>query len=135
AGSYPVTTVQDAVEAAAELGGRVAVKLLSDRIGHKTDVGGVRLDLRTPEQVREAAADLLEIAADTGQARPAVLVQRMVTGGAELVAGIKRDPVFGPVVLVGFGGVLVDVLADTRIGVPPFDSDTARRLLLSLRAS
>ena len=130
AGAFPASTPDEAVSAARDLGGPVAVKLLSDRVGHKTDVGGVRLGLTDEDSVRAATADLLRLA---DGAR--VLVQRMVDGEAELIVGIKRDPAFGPVIVVGFGGILVDVLADSRVAVAPVDTATAKRLLLSLRGS
>lgn len=135
AASRPAQSADEAVAAAKELGGAVAVKLLSDQIGHKSDIGGVRLNLGDAESVREAAADLLRIAHDAHVPGARLLVQRMATAGTELFVGVKRDPVFGPVIVVGFGGVLVETLADSRVAVAPVDTDTARRLLLSLRAS
>ncbi|WP_433868735.1 acetate--CoA ligase family protein [Saccharopolyspora sp. CA-218241] len=130
AGAFPAADPDAAVAAARELGGPVAVKLLSHRIAHKSDVGGVRLGLTEESEVRAAAEDLLRIA---GDAR--VLVQRMAGGGTELIAGIKRDPAFGPVVVVGLGGVLVEVLADSRAAIAPLDHAAAERLLRSLRGS
>ncbi|MCH5675629.1 acetate--CoA ligase family protein [Streptomyces gilvus] len=135
AASLPAGSADAAVIAAQEIGGPVAVKLLSDRIGHKSDIGGVRLGLDRADTVREAAQDLLRIARDTGVDDARLLVQRMARAGTELIVGARRDPVFGPVVVVGLGGVLVEALADSRVAVAPIDTDTARRLLLSLRGS
>ncbi|MEV0598410.1 acetate--CoA ligase family protein [Streptomyces sp. NPDC050315] len=141
AASRPVESADAAVTAAAELGGPVAVKLLSDRIGHKSDIGGVRLGLADTDTdtdtnaVREAADDLFRIAREAGIDDARLLVQRMAEAGTELIVGTKNDPVFGPVVVVGLGGVLVEALADSRVAVAPLDTDTARRLLLSLRGS
>ncbi|MET8516765.1 acetate--CoA ligase family protein [Streptomyces sp. NPDC005077] len=135
AASRPVGSADEAVAAANELGGAVAVKLLSDRIGHKSDIGGVRLGLVDADSVREAAADLLRIAREAHVEDARLLVQRMAAADTELFVGVKRDPVFGPVVVVGFGGVLVEALADSRVAAAPVDTDTARRLLLSLRGS
>ncbi|RKT90058.1 Acyl-CoA synthetase (NDP forming) [Saccharopolyspora antimicrobica] len=134
AGAFPAKTPDAAVAAAHELGGPVAVKLLSRSIGHKSDIGGVRLGLTGDAEIRVAAEELLTVARDAGDPGARLLVQRMAAG-TELIVGIKRDPAFGPVVVVGFGGVLVDVLADSRVGVAPLDVDAAERLLLSLRGS
>lgn len=135
AGALPAADAGSAVDAAERLGGPVAVKLLSAGIGHKSDIGGVRLGLSEGAEIRTAADDLLRIARDAGEPEPRVLVQRMSSGGAELIAGIKHDPAFGPVVVVGFGGVLVDVLADSQVGIAPLDTASARRLLLALRGA
>ncbi|GAB3694198.1 acetate--CoA ligase family protein [Saccharopolyspora tripterygii] len=129
AGAFPAKDPRSAVTAARELGAPVAVKVLSGTIGHKSDVGGVRLGLRTDAEIRSAAEELLGLEPDAR-----LLVQRMSTG-TELIVGIKRDPAFGPVVVVGLGGVLVEVLADSRAGVVPLDTASAKRLLLSLRGS
>ncbi|MER5179089.1 acetate--CoA ligase family protein [Streptomyces sp. NPDC002896] len=135
AAARPVGSAEEAVAAAVELGGPVAVKLLSDRIGHKSDIGGVRLGLDDADSVREAADDLFRIARGAGVEDARLLVQRMASAGIELIVGIKHDPVFGPVVVVGLGGVLVEALSDSQVAVAPVDTDTARRLLLSLRGS
>ncbi|SFS95963.1 acetate--CoA ligase family protein [Saccharopolyspora flava] len=127
AGAFPAGDPESALTAARELGTPVAVKLLSRDVGHKSDVGGVRLNLTTEGEIRAAAEDLLHLAPDAR-----LLVQRMSTG-TELIVGIKRDPAFGPVVVVGLGGVLVEVLADSRVGPAPLDPASAKRLLLSLR--
>jgi acyl-CoA synthetase (NDP forming) len=134
-GAFPADTPDAAVTAARDLGGPVAVKLLSDRIGHKSDIGGVRLGLTGEDEIRAAAEDLLRIAREAGDPEARLLVQRMASGNTELIVGIKRDPAFGPVVVVGFGGVLVEVLADSQVGVAPLDDDAAKRLLTSLRGS
>lgn len=135
AAARPVGSAEEAVDTAAGLRGPVAVKLLSEKIGHKSDIGGVRLGLGDPDSVREAADDLFRIAHDTGVDDARLLVQRMAPAGTELIVGIKHDPVFGPVVVVGLGGVLVEALADSQVAVAPVDTDIARRLLLSLRGS
>ncbi|MEV0051138.1 acetate--CoA ligase family protein [Saccharopolyspora shandongensis] len=134
-GAFPADDPDAAVAAARDLGGPVAVKLLSDHIGHKSDIGGVRLGLTSDATIRTAAAELLDIAREAGDPAARLLVQRMAGGDTELIVGIKRDPAFGPVVVVGFGGVLVEVLADSQIGVAPLDADAAKRLLTSLRGS
>jgi acyl-CoA synthetase (NDP forming) len=131
--AQPAETPRAAAQAAAELGGPVAVKVLSEQIGHKSDLDGVRLGLESPGTVATAAEELLAIAADAGTSGARVLVQRMAGGDVELIIGIEQDPAFGPVVVVGIGGVLVDVLSDSQVAAAPVDHATARRLLTSLR--
>jgi acyl-CoA synthetase (NDP forming) len=133
--AHAVDSADAAVSAAAALGGPVAVKLLSRRIAHKTDVGGVRLGLDTADAIRAAALDLLRIGHEAGTDDARLLVQQMVSAETELIVGIKTDPVFGPVIVVGFGGVLVEAFDDSQAAVAPIDRETARRLLLELRGS
>ena len=115
-----------------ELGVPVALKIVSSQIVHKTDVGGVVLGVDSPEAARAAAATLLE---RVTRARPdavvdGILVQPMACpGGVELVLGGVRDPQFGAVVMVGFGGIYVEILNDVATRVAPVDRDEARRML------
>ncbi|HEY8616338.1 bifunctional acetate--CoA ligase family protein/GNAT family N-acetyltransferase [Phenylobacterium sp.] len=115
----------EAAAAARELGGALALKILSPDISHKSDVGGVALDLQGPADVLEAAEAML---ARVRGVRPEAqidgfVVQPMVNrpGAHELLCGITQDPTFGPVVLFGHGGVATEVLADRSIGLPPLN--------------
>jgi acetyltransferase len=127
-------TAAEAVAAAAELGGRVALKIVSDGIPHKSDVGGVRLGV-TP---RTAGAAYRRLRADVTAARPlaaldSVLVTPMVTApGVELLVGVSYDPTFGPVLTVGAGGTLVELLADVAIRPLPVTPGQAREMLAGL---
>jgi ATP-grasp domain-containing protein len=116
-----------AVRAAARIGAPVAVKALG--VAHKTDQRAVRLGVRGARQVRAAAVELL--------ARfPAVLVERVVTGGvAELLVGVEPDPVFGPALTVGAGGVLTELMRDVAHLVLPADAAEIRSALLGLRCA
>jgi acetate---CoA ligase (ADP-forming) len=116
-----------AVVAAAEIAGAVALKGLG--VAHKTDQDAVRLGLLDPEDVRTAAAELL--------ARyPAMLVERLVAGGiVELLVGVRRDPTFGPVLSLGVGGVLAELMCDVAHLLLPVDAAVIRRALLRLRCS
>lgn len=116
----------EAVEAAMRIGFPVALKTAG--AAHKTDVDGVRLGLADPVALREAHR---EMAARLG---PRVLVARMVRDqGVEMMLGLQRDPDFGPVVLVGFGGIHAEILRDAAFALPPFDAAEARRLIDRLR--
>jgi acyl-CoA synthetase (NDP forming) len=129
-------TPDEAASVATALGLPVALKILSPDIAHKTDVGGVVLGLATAEAVRAAARAMLE---RVGAARPAArlegfLVQAMAGAGeSELLLGMVRDPQFGPLVMVGFGGIYVEVLDDTAARLAPLDPAEARRMLDELR--
>ena len=123
---------------AAEIGFPVVLKVVSPQITHKTDVGGVVLNLTTAAEVRSAFARI------TDQARAmrpdaeiqGVTVQRMVTAvhGVELILGSKCDPVFGPVIMVGWGGIAAELFQDRALELPPLDERLARRMLESLRS-
>jgi acyl-CoA synthetase (NDP forming) len=115
----------EAVRAAKELGYPVVLKADGD-IEHKTEAGAVKLNLRDEAELRAACAAMTS-------AKNGFLVQSMVTGGVELVVGVKRDPQCGPVLLVGLGGVLVEVLRDTALALAPVGRAEARRMLESLR--
>jgi acetyltransferase len=118
------------------LGAPVAIKIVSPDITHKTDVGGVELGLTSPEAAAEAAARMLDHVA---RLRPAarldgVLVQAMAGGAvAELLLGMVRDAQFGPLVVVGFGGIFVEILGDTATRLAPVDAAEARAMLQELR--
>jgi acyl-CoA synthetase (NDP forming) len=115
----------EAARAAAELGYPVVLKADGD-IEHKTEAGAVRLDLRDEAALRAACAAM-------SVAKNGFLVQRMMTGGVELVVGVKRDPQVGPVLLVGMGGVLVEILRDTALALCPVGKAEARRMLEGLK--
>lgn len=120
-------------------GGTVAVKILSPDIVHKSDVGGVSLDLAGEEAVRQAALAILERAArlKPGARLSGVTVQAMVRRpkARELIAGLADDPTFGPVVVFGAGGTAVEVVADKALALPPLDLNLARMLVAHTRVS
>jgi acetyltransferase len=131
------TAIADRVEAAVLLAGRigypVALKILSPDITHKSDVGGVVLDLETPEAVRAAAQAMRERlhAAHPAAHLRGFTVQAMARrpGAHELIAGASCDPVFGPVILFGQGGVAVEAIGDTALALPPLNQVLARDLV------
>ncbi|MBO2452811.1 acetate--CoA ligase family protein [Actinomadura barringtoniae] len=131
----PATTPGDAVTAAAEIGFPVAVKLLSADVAHKSDLGGVSLGLTGETAVRDAATEIMNLARDAGIGDVRLLVQRMAAPGVELIAGARVDPVFGPVVMTGLGGVFVEVLQDTALTLAPAEPGRVREILRSLRGS
>lgn len=132
-----VATARDAADAAVSLGGRVALKILSRSITHKSDVGGIRLNLSGRDQVRGAAEAMLETVAELsgGASVDGFTVQEMaeMPNAHELILGLKQDAVFGPTVLFGKGGVEVEVVRDSAIALPPLNSVLAHDLMAQTR--
>ncbi|QYJ15511.1 Peptidyl-lysine N-acetyltransferase Pat [Rubrobacter xylanophilus DSM 9941] len=133
--AYGIPTVEtrvardpdEAASHAADLGYPVVLKLHSETITHKTDVGGVRLGLRSEEEVRRAYR---EMEASIGEGFDGATVQPMVSlDGYELIVGSSPDPQFGPVVLFGSGGQLVEVYRDRALALPPLTTTLARRTM------
>ena len=113
----------------------MAIKIVSPDIPHKTEAGGVRLGLSTPDNVREAARNIVASALRYApDARiDGISVQQMAAPGAEIVLGVKNDRQFGPLVAVGLGGIMVELLADTAVRLAPVQDETAREMLASLK--
>ena len=112
------------------------MKIASPDILHKTDVGGVRLNLGSPDDVRDAF-DLMVYRA--GRYVPGALiwgcqVQQMVTGGREVLVGMSRDPQFGPLVAFGLGGIYVEALKDVAFRVAPFSREEADEMIREIRS-
>jgi acetyltransferase len=120
----------EAADAAKKLGRTVVLKLYSELITHKTDVGGVKLNLRSEEEVRRAYRQIEEAVRDKPGAFLGVTVEPMIkTEGYELILGSSIDPQFGPVLLFGSGGQLVEVIKDYALGLPPLNATLALRLM------
>src|SRR5205085_10272116 len=113
----------------------LAVKIVSPDIPHKTEIGGVRLDVRTRSQLEQAISEVLDNARSLApKARvDGVIVSEMVSEGFELLAGVVNDAVFGPVVVVGAGGIYTEMLRDNACRLAPFDERTAHDMLDELR--
>lgn len=117
----------EVVTAAEQLGGPVALKVMSYQLPHKSDVGAIRLNLRGADQVRRGYEEML---AETQRRVPdaivsGVLVQEMAPARLEISCGIHRDPAFGPLIALGLGGVLIEVLSETVLLRPPFEQAAA----------
>ena len=125
-------TVDDAVAAAAAIGYPVVLKLYSHTISHKTDVGGVQLNLADGDDVRRAFAEIHDAVTSKRGAEhfEGVTVQPMINyTGYELIVGSSTDPQFGPVLLFGMGGQLVELFKDRALGLPPLTTTLARRMI------
>ncbi|MEU6552917.1 acetate--CoA ligase family protein [Streptomyces sp. NPDC046915] len=128
-----VTSAAAAVRAAGQVGYPVVMKASGAQIAHKTELGLVKIGLTSASQVRDAYRELTDIARYEGVSLDGVLVCQMVERGVEMVVGVTHDELFGPTVTVGLGGVLVEVLRDAAVRVPPFGEDQARDMLAELR--
>ncbi|MET0928518.1 MAG: acetate--CoA ligase family protein [Aeromicrobium sp.] len=128
-------SADEAVEAAASMG-PVAMKIVSPQILHKSDIGGVALGVTDEAGVREAYDRLVHVAGTVdGAVLDGVLVSPMRTGGVELLVGVVRDPQWGPVLAVGLGGVLVEVLHDSALATLPVTAPQVERMLRGLRGA
>jgi acyl-CoA synthetase (NDP forming)/RimJ/RimL family protein N-acetyltransferase len=128
----PARNEQEAAQAAAELGGRVVLKAEAEGLVHKSDAGAVKLDLRTPQEVTDAYRALV---ASLGPSLPRILVQPMIAGGVEVLIGVVQEPVFGPLVVFGLGGVATEVLGDHAARLTPLTDADADELIRSRHAA
>ncbi len=127
---------EDAAEFAEICGYPVVVKLMSPSISHKSDYGGVVVDLRSAEEVREAVDKILEsvAGADPEIVVDGFLVQQMIRGGKETILGLATDPVFGPMLMFGMGGIYVEVLKDVSFRLVPVTDVDVKEMIRSIRA-
>jgi acetyltransferase len=130
--TFVATTADEAVAFASQIGYPVVLKILSPQIVHKTDAGGVFLDLKSETEVREAFEQIMCNAKNYNPQAEilGVTVQPMIKKrGYEVILGAKKDPLFGPVILFGMGGVGVELFKDFSIGLPPLNQTLVRRLM------
>ncbi len=129
--------VETAVAAAAAIGYPVVLKILSPDIVHKSDIGGVLLNVGDEQGVRDGFALLMARAAEKApHARiQGVLVAKQLEGGVECILGVHQDPVFGPVAMVGLGGIFVEIMRDVAVRRCPFGPDVAEKMIRSLRGA
>lgn len=129
-------TAEEAAAAAERLGYPVALKIASADILHKSDIGGVELGIRSSDAAREAFGRIMANAREKAPQAviDGVLVQKMLKPGTEVIIGVNNDPQFGPAVLVGLGGIFVEVFRDTSLLPAPFSREEARAMLDELKA-
>ncbi len=131
------TTAEDCAKAAEDIGFPVAVKILSHNITHKSDVGGIALNVRS---AADASAQFTKIVANVKKAAPnaeiiGVAVQAMSRGGYEVIVGSKKDPTFGPVIMFGTGGTGVELYQDVAVDFPPLNQALAHSLIQKTKIS
>ncbi|MEP0766497.1 MAG: acetate--CoA ligase family protein [Fimbriimonadia bacterium] len=130
-------SVEEAVEVATLIGYPVAMKIHSPDIIHKSDIGGVKLRLNTPDDVRDAyELMMLRIGKRMPDARlDGVYVEEMCKPGREVIIGVTRDPQFGPMLMFGLGGIFVEVMKDVTFHLAPITADEAVQMLMSTRSA
>jgi len=135
--SEVASTADEAIEYAERLGYPVALKIVSPDILHKTDIGGVALNLRSEEEVRYAFDDILvKVSKLMPQARlTGIMVQSMVPKGKEMIIGMTRDRQFGPLMMFGLGGIYVNFLRDVSFGLAPLSLEETSQMIEETKAS
>ncbi len=130
------TTVDEAIDVAERVGFPVAMKIVSPDVVHKSDMGGVRLNLADPEAVRDAFdLMMLRIRRQLPEARlDGAYVERMCSRGREIIIGMSRDPQFGPMLMFGLGGIFVEVMKDVTFYLAPITADEAMQMLMATRS-
>jgi len=130
-------TEASAAREAAKIGYPVAVKLASETITHKTEVGGVVLNLKSEEEVKKAFVDIRAKLSEIRREREmeGVIIQKMVRGGTEAIVGVTQDPLFGPLIMFGVGGIYAELLNDVVVKLHPLTDLDARELIGSVKMS
>jgi len=127
---------EEALKIAERIGYPVVLKIASKDIVHKTDVGGISLDIKNPEQLVREFDEMIKRVKERTQAQiSGVFVQKMVKGGYELILGSKRDQVFGPIVMLGAGGIYVEAFEDVSFRIAPIDEREAMKMIEELKFS
>jgi acyl-CoA synthetase (NDP forming) len=126
---------EEALAAARKIGWPVVLKAILEGVSHKTDIGGVMLDVETEEELRAKHAAMMENLAARGLTDrfKGVLVQKFLTGGVEVILGVKRDDSFGHLLMFGLGGIAVEVLRDVVFRIAPVTDRTAAEMVRALR--
>jgi acyl-CoA synthetase (NDP forming) len=126
-----VTSPEEAAEAARAMGGAVVLKVIADSVLHKSDVDGVALDVRGAQAVRQAYRAVTSVADDAS----GVIVQPFVEGGHEVIIGMTEDPLFGPLVVFGLGGVYVELMRDVAFRIHPVSAEDAAEMISEVRSA
>jgi acetyltransferase len=130
--SRTVTNVAEAIAASIELGYPAVVKIASEKISHKSDVGGVRVDLRNADEVAAAYRDLTSSLRKKDPGLK-VTVQKMIRGGKEVILGMTGDKQFGPLIMFGLGGIFVEVMRDVSVRIHPLNDVGADAMITRLK--
>ncbi|GAG50640.1 unnamed protein product, partial [marine sediment metagenome] len=135
AGAQLAASREEAVTVARQIGLPVVLKVVSPDISHKSDVGGVKLNLGSEEEVAAAFDDIVAAArrAQPGATVLGVSVQKMARPGVEVIMGMTKDPQFGPVLMFGLGGVFVEVLKDVAFRIVPLEPRDARQMIRDIQ--
>ncbi|HSL88747.1 MAG TPA: acetate--CoA ligase family protein [Ignavibacteriaceae bacterium] len=130
-------TSEEAVMLSEQLGYPVVMKIMSDDIVHKFDIGGVMLDIKSPKEAELAYNKIID---NIGKHKPearikGVFVRQMIPPGEEVILGMKRDPIFGAVIMFGLGGIFVEIYKDVSFRIAPLDNNSVDKLISETKAS
>ena len=134
-GNAITTTVEETVKAAEEIGYPLVMKIVSPQISHKSDVGGIKLNLKNSSEVRSSYEDMMK---NIPQMEPdadleGVQLQKMLNGGKEVIIGMIQDPTFGPMLMFGLGGIYVEVLKDVKFAIAPVSEIEAKDMITGIK--
>ncbi len=131
-----VTSEAEAVKKAKKIGFPIVMKVVSPQILHKTDVGGVKVGINSAGEVKKAFNDMYgRLSKKKGVNVKGILLEKMVPKGVELIVGIQNDPQFGPVIMVGLGGIMTEVMKDVAFRMLPITTSDAKSMLNELKGS
>lgn len=126
---------EQAVRAAAKIGFPVAMKIISKKVVHKSDIGGVKINLKNKQEVLNAFEEITRNVKEKAKTKPeGILVQKMESG-TEVIIGLKRDAQFGPVVMFGLGGIFVEVLKDVSLRIAPLTKEDCVEMIEEIKGS
>ena len=134
-GTAITKTLEDTVKAAEEIGYPLVMKIVSPQISHKSDVGGIKLNLNNADDVKAAYEDMME---NIPKKEPhatleGVQLQKMLSGGKEVIIGMVQDPTFGPMMMFGLGGIYVEILKDVKFAIAPVNEEEAREMIAGIK--
>jgi acyl-CoA synthetase (NDP forming) len=131
------SSIEEVVKVSNSLGYPVVMKISSPDISHKSDVGGIILDINSEEEVKNAYRDMMDaVSQKVVDARiDGVMLQKMAEPGIEVIIGVKLDPQFGHVIMFGLGGIFVEIYRDVSFRVTPVNSEMARDMILEIKGS
>ncbi len=131
-----VTSAEDAAKQAKKIGFPLVMKVVSPQILHKTDVGGVKVGIDNVDDVKKTFKDMYgRLSKKKGVEVKGILLEKMVPKGVELIVGIQNDPQFGPVIMVGLGGIMTEVMKDVAFRMLPISTSDAKSMLNELKGA
>jgi 3-hydroxypropionyl-CoA synthetase (ADP-forming) len=131
-----VTSAEEAAKQAKKIGFPLVMKVVSPQILHKTDVGGVKVGLDNVNDVKKTFKDMYgRLSKKKGVEVKGILLEKMVPKGVELIVGIQNDPQFGPVIMVGLGGIMTEVMKDVAFRMLPITTSDAKSMINELKGS
>ena len=134
-GTAITKTLEDTVKAAEEIGYPLVMKIVSPQISHKSDVGGIKLNLNNVDDVKAAYEDMMENIPkkEPDATLEGVQLQKMLSGGKEVIIGMVQDPTFGPMMMFGLGGIYVEILKDVKFAIAPVNEEEAREMIAGIK--